>query len=191
MKNRLVPAPAATLVMTLLLAPAAAGAEPPKSAAEPSSAGTSFSGTPMEPLAGYLGTWEIDGTWKNGTPIWSRSEFSVGIGGNFLVARTFTRNEKGEVYERYLTIFAHDAETGNFKSHGFTYDGTVTVVDPVEVGGEPGHESITSRWSPGGQELKQSVQLTGKQSYTWKVWVRPAGTEPWNLIMDGEWKKVD
>jgi len=175
-----------TLAVGLLILATTATADAP--AVEESAP---FSGTPLEALAGYLGNWEINGAWLNGTPIWSRNEFTVGIGGNFLVGRTFTKNEKGELYERYLTMFAHDAKSGNFKSHGFTFDGTVTVVDPLEVGGEAGQESITTKWSSGGSDLKQSVQLTSKTSYSWKVWVRETGTQDWTLIMDGVWKRVD
>lgn len=149
-----------------------------------------FKNAKLNSLAGYLGTWEIDAKWADGTPLWSRNEFTVGLGGNFLVARTFARDGDGPVYERYLTYFGIDKETGNLFSHGFTYDGTTAVISPVVRGGEEGRESLTSQWSSGPATIKQTVQLTSPKTYSWKVWVQ-TGEDQWQQIMDGVWTRVD
>lgn len=182
--------PVAALLVTALLAASPLVADAEAAAASP------FDGTPMEKLAGYLGSWEIDATWADGNKLWARNEFTAGLGNAFLDAKTFAKDGDGEVYERYRTVFAFDAASGSFKSYGFTYDGTVSVVDSVAVAGEKGKESITSSWKAGGQELKQEVQLVDENSYTWKVYVRPTGAGEakggeWTQIMDGVWKRVD
>ena len=161
------------------------------SLAQPAAKNTSpFETAQLRPLTGFLGNWEINAKWSDGTPLWSRSEFTVGLGRRFLVARTFTKNGEGQLYQRYLTYFGIDKETQHLVSHGFTFDGTMAVVDPVEMGGEPGHESLTSEWSNAGTTVKQTVQLTSANAYSWKVWIR-TGEDPWQQIMDGVWIRVD
>lgn len=181
--------------LTLGIASASAAEEPKAevSRSQPSKPGATsspFASKELAPLAGYLGNWEIEGAWADGTPLWSRNEFTVGLGGNFVVARTFTKNEAGEIYQRYTTYFGADKTSGNLVSHGFTYDGSMAVVDPMEVGGEPGLESLTSQFTSGGPTVRQTVQLTSRSSYTWKVWIQ-TGQDPWQQVMDGVWHRVD
>lgn len=149
-----------------------------------------FETAELAPLAGYLGNWEIEAKWADGSPLWSRNEFTVGLGGNFLVARTFVRDGDGEIYQRYLTYFGYDKESKKLVSHGFTNDGTITVVKPVEMAGEPGRASLTSEWSGGGPTVRQTVQLTSANHYSWKVWI-DSGDGQWQKVMDGVWTRVD
>ncbi len=145
---------------------------------------------PLAPYIPFLGTWEISHQWKDGTPIWSLNEFEIGPGGNFVIARTFTRDGDGQVYERYHTYFSHDEEKG-MVSHGFTYDGTVSIVEGIEsFEGETG-PGFTSYWSPGSAQIKQTVEMLDADSYRWRVWTRTEDSQPWAEIMDGVWKRKD
>jgi hypothetical protein len=146
-------------------------------------------GTPLWQMGMFIGNWEIDTQWSDGTPLWTRNEFTVGIGGQFVEIRTFTRDEKGEVYERYYTIFSADAETGKVTSYGFTYDGTVTVVDDVGITGSVTDAALTSRWGTGDSQIRQTVQIVSRDAYSWKVWA--GSDENWTLIMDGVYDRVD
>lgn len=145
---------------------------------------------PLAPYVPFLGTWEIHHHWKDGTPIWSLNEFEIGPGGNFVIARTFTRDGDGKVYERYHTYFSHDEEKG-IVSHGFTYDGSVSIVEGIESFEGKTGPGFTSYWSPGSAQVKQSVEILDTDSYRWRVWTRTEDSQPWHEIMDGVWKRID
>ena len=170
-----------TLVVSILLV--ALGASADDRAAD-------LAGTPMEALSDLIGDWEVEATWSDGSRLWSRNEFRVGLGGQFVVARTFAKEAEGQRYERYLTYFAYDADSGTWKTYGFTYDGTVSVVDDVEVSTVDGRLLFASRWASGDDEVRQTLEVTSKDSYNWKVWVRPDSGAEWTQIMDGDWKRV-
>lgn len=147
-------------------------------------------GTPLGALAGYLGDWEVATQWADGTPLWARNEFRVGLGGKFIEARSFTKDENDEIYERYYTIFAIDPESGTFTSYGYTYDGTVTIVEGIEVDNADGSGTMTTEWSAGADAIRQTVSVTSDESYNWKVWSKGA-EEDWALIMDADYQRVD
>ena len=145
---------------------------------------------PLAPYIPFLGTWEINHQWKDGTPIWSLNEFEIGPGGKFIIARTFTRDGDGEVYERYHTYFSHDEEKG-MVSHGFTYDGSVSIVEGIEAFEGKTGPGFTSYWSPGSAQIKQTVEILNADSYRWRVWTRTEDSQAWTQIMDGVWKRQD
>lgn len=182
-----------SLILALVLAlptfaeDATSTAPVPKVRTQPST----FAGTPLERLAPLVGTWEIEGQWADGNSIWSRNEFSVGLGGKFLFARTWTKNEAGEVYERYQTHFGYDQANDQIKSWGFTYDGSVSEVDHYEVEVKDGKPHLTSYWGAETEQIKQTIILDSDSAYRWLVWFRNSDTAEWQQMMDGTWKRVD
>ncbi|MDJ0711243.1 MAG: hypothetical protein QNJ14_12665 [Woeseiaceae bacterium] len=145
--------------------------------------------TPLWQLAMYVGDWEIDETWEDGTEIWSRNEFRVGLGDEFLEIRTYAKDEEGNVYQRYFTIFAYDKLDQAVKSYGFTYDGTVTIVDNVKLDGSVADASVTSQWGEGDNQFRQTIRIASRDEYSWKVWT--GNGNDWEMIMDGTWNRVD
>ncbi len=145
-----------------------------------------FAGTPLAPLAAFIGNWEINTTWADGTSLWSRNEFTVGLGGRFLEARTFAKDGDGDVYERYRTVYGVDPDTGELISYGFTNDGSVTIVDNMTV--EEDGPALTSEWSGNGTTIRQTVRFTSADEYNWKVWMR--GDDDWTEIMNANWQRV-
>ena len=148
-------------------------------------------GTPLEGLTAYLGDWEVDTQWSDGSPLWSRNEFRLGLGGKFIEVRTFTKDENDQVYERYYTIFANDAERGSVDSYGYTYDGTVTIIEGIEVDNSNGSGTMTTEWSAGADAIRQTISVTSGETYNWKVWAKGEGQEDWSLIMDADYRRVD
>ena len=139
----------------------------------------------------FLGSWEINTNWTNGNKLWSRNKYTVGIGGNFVNAVTYAKDGDGEPYQRYFTVFSYDKQKQQFQSYGFTYDGTVTIVDN-KVSLVDGKTRIASQWDSGNGTIKQEVQMVSKDRYSWKVWMKPANStgEDWQPLMDGVWKRV-
>lgn len=142
-------------------------------------------------FAPYIGTWEIDTEWASGGKLWARNKYEIGLGGNFVMARTWAKDGDGEPYERYLTIFSWDKAKKRVVSHGFTFDGSVQQVD-MEVESSGGKEIIRSQWQPNpaaDMVIKQEVSLIDKNQYGWKVWSRANESAEFQPMMDGVWKK--
>jgi hypothetical protein len=146
-------------------------------------------GTPLSALAGYIGNWEIDTEWSDGSRLWGRNEFTVGLAGQFINIDTYARDGDGDKYQRYFSVYSADAETGELTAYGFNFDGTVTIVDDIELTGDVADATLTTRWSAGDSDIRQTIQLVSKDEYTWKVW--SGSGDEWELIMDGTWKRVD
>jgi hypothetical protein len=142
-------------------------------------------------FAPYLGTWVIESEWSNGGKLWAKNKYTIGLGGNFVMARTWAKDGDGEPYERYLTIFAWDKAQNKVVSHGFTYDGSVQQVD-MEVETSDGKELIRSQWQPSPANdmvIKQEVSIIDENQYGWKVWSRADESAEFQPLMDGVWKR--
>lgn len=145
---------------------------------------------PLEPLNYLLGAWEIHGTWLDGRPIDARGEYRVGLAGQFLESSTTATDENGKPYERYFTVFSHDAETGRFTAHGFTFDGTAKSTE-FHVNASGDAPLYHSEWSVDGSNLRQSITPIDKDSFAWKVSIQPGAQGEWQPMMDGVWKRVN
>ena len=146
-------------------------------------------GTPLQALAGYIGDWEINTTWADGSELWSYNEFRPGLGGSFLEITTSAKDENGKVYERYFTIFAYDSASDRLQSYGFTFDGTVTVVEDIELEGDASNAALTSQWGSPESQIRQTIRLVSSDTYNWKVW--SGDGQNWELIMDADWQRVE
>jgi hypothetical protein len=146
---------------------------------------------PMMKLAPMLGTWEIESQWANGTPLWAKNEYFVGLGGRFVEAKTYSKNPAGKIYQRYHTIFGYDEAKQEYMSWGFTYDGTEKTL-PVQVEESDGRVSLTSEWEQApGSRIKQTVTIGADAGqYQWTVWSKEDDGD-WTEIMDGTWKRVE
>ena len=140
----------------------------------------------------FVGSWTIDAKWSGGSELWARNEYSVGMNGNFVEAKTFTKNEHGKEYQRYFTIWRHNAENKKVESYGFTFDGSVTNAISDMDTSDAEHPVIRSKWRTADSKsyIKQEVRLIDAKSYGWKVWSSEDGEE-WTQIMDGVWKKKE
>ncbi len=141
----------------------------------------------IAPLVGY--EWTIDTQWTDGTALRARNQYRVGLNGQFVVADLFTSDAGREEYHRYHTVFVIDPGTGELKAHGFTFDGTASVVGfeiKASDDGDTVLEAITD--NPGGR-LRQSIELEGER-YIWNVWFQPAGSDDWMpMMVDGVWNR--
>ena len=143
---------------------------------------------PMAKLTPILGAWEIDAEWTDGSPLWARNEYRIGLGGKFVVANTYAKNSAGGIYHRYMTMFGYDAKDDTYYSWGFVYDGTMKRV-PIQVDVGDGKLTLTSEWeaSPGAM-MRQKVTVAAKDHYEWQVWQQRDGD--WSEIMNGQWKQA-
>jgi len=144
----------------------------------------------LKGFAPFIGTWVIDGKWKDGRPIWAKNVYTVGMDGNFVVAKTYTKEGGEKAYQRYMTIWRWDEESEKVVAHGFVNDGsyqeTESTIDLSDEG-KPAVSSITStKGSP--VAIEQTVKLIDEKSYSWTV--STSVTKP-AVIMDGVWEKQE
>ena len=146
-------------------------------------------------LKPFLGDWEIDAKWVGGGDLWAKNEYRVGVGGKFVEARTYAKNEEtGEVYCRYLTIFAWDDEESKIVSHGFTFEGKSVLNLYMDVSKtKNGVSEISSTWNPAPgspSEIKQTITLVNEDHYQWQVWSRPDEKSEYSQMMNGVWQRI-
>jgi hypothetical protein len=141
----------------------------------------------------FLGTWEIDGQWQDGTALWARNQYTPELDGTLLKAQTWARNAEGKVYQRYFTVWRYNSASKTIDAHGYMFDGKYNMVESVVIypGGDK-NPIIQSQWKPNpdsAMEIRQQVQITNDNEYSWKVWTSMDGTA-WASLMDGSWKRV-
>lgn len=143
---------------------------------------------PIARLKPILGAWEIDAEWADGSPLWARNEYRIGLGGKFVVADTYAKNSSGGVYHRYMTVFGYDPDEETYYSWGFVYDGAAKRV-PIQIDEKEGRLTLTSEWeaSPGAM-IRQQVTVAAEDHYDWQVWQKRDGD--WSEIMNGQWKRA-
>ena len=151
---------------------------------------SALDGGPLEALKPFIGRWEIDATWGDGSKLHSRNEYEVRMGGKFVFARTFVKQPDGNWYQRYETVFGHEEGKG-MVTWGFTYDGTFTPMDDIEVTEKEGRVHIIFNWAANGAAIRQSVTDIDGDSYSWRVAMKGEGAEDFTQVMDGVWKRID
>lgn len=196
------------IALAALLLPGCATSPAPDTTPTPSTAATpilpatktvnanELLGTPLEPLAQYLGDWEINATWTNGTTLWARNEYRSMLGGKFVYATTYVSDNAGPTYPRYITIYSWDPAQSKIIAHGFDQAGATTTVTMNTLP----DGAIMSQWSisddPNSPRIRQQISAVTNDSYRWQVWMLPpAPAEPSQRptpiqMMDGRWERV-
>lgn len=149
-------------------------------------------------LAPFLGSWETDAATKPGGKFWARSVFRPGIGGHFMLAETYAKDEAGRVYKRYVSIFDWDEEAETFRAYGFIADGMVIVSDVTldrDANGDPIRMHTTWEQKNGPQTFvfRQTVSVpeASADSYTWRTFYREHSASDWAEAMGGVWERVE
>lgn len=169
---------------------AAVGAETASAAEMPALTydASDLDGGPLEALKPFIGRWEIEAQWADGSTLHSRNEYEVRLGGKFVFARTWVKNEDGSWYQRYESVFGHEEGKG-MVTYGFTYDGTFSTMDDIRVSEEDGKTRITFYWEGNGVAFRQSVIDIDGDSYSWQVFMKSEGADDYIQLMDGVWKR--
>lgn len=145
-------------------------------------------GTPLESLAPFIGDWEVETTWSNGTALWARNEYRVMLGGAYIDVLTWARDGEGDPYLRYYSVYRWDTEQEKIVATGFQSDGTSESL-VMEPGGDAG--GFRTEWGEYPMRIRQSIGVPEDGRYAWKVWMLAgAEAEPAELI-SAEWVKTD
>ncbi len=140
---------------------------------------------PMAEWKDLLGTWEVATRWEGGSTVWARSSFVVGIGGRTIEARILVKDGDGVPYQRYLTIYRHDNESGAWMAHTFHRDGSSST---SEVSFQDG--VLLTEWTEGETRIRDRSALVEGGRLHWTVEVASSSDGEFQKIMDATWHRV-
>jgi hypothetical protein len=149
-------------------------------------AGHATAGDQLAPLGRFVGEWEVDGKWSDGSPLHARMMCSWSLGKKVLTTRTFVRNGDKE-YQRYEGIMAWHPEKKSLFQISFAYDGSLT-----EVLMEPkGKDTLHVGWTPFApgkpSKVRQVLRFLDNDRFQWVVSIQEG--DNWKQIMDATWKR--
>ncbi|MEL7474061.1 MAG: hypothetical protein AAGK04_12155 [Planctomycetota bacterium] len=141
----------------------------------------------LAPLVGY--EWHVNEKWADGTTLEAKTEYRVGMAGQFIVSDTWARDNGGEWYHRYHNIYVIDPNTGEHSSVGVTFDGTSSSVTFDVKKSDDGDTLIEYNSEMQGGVLRQTLEIEQDQ-LLWNVWMKPGGAPDFMPLMtDGVWRR--
>ena len=147
-------------------------------------------GTPLEPLMAYIGDWEVNAAWGDGTVLWARNEYRVLLGGAFVDVLTWARDGDGDPYLRYYTVYRWDAERERIIARGFQSDGSSEMLELVPVDDAEG-AGFQTEWGDAPARIRQRVGTPENGAYRWRVWMIAGDDAEPAPIMDAAWIRKD
>ena len=171
----------ATIILLTILVPRDSRAQ--NVALESNNASSELS-EDLKILQPFVGTWEVDAKLGSGESMWIKEVFTVGMAGNYLQSKTFTRDANGE-YQLSHTVWRWDNQRAQIVSHVFSRDGSYLELKPtVEV--VEGRLTVTSLWSKRNSPVpvQQIRRFIDDSRYQWKA--LSMGKTP---AIEGVWKK--
>lgn len=145
----------------------------------------------LEPIAFFLGSYEIDATWSFGGELEAKAFYTPGPGGRFIVMDIYPSDDGGPYYHRYHGVIAFDPSTQTMTSYDFAFDGTLNISTITLGTDDNGQTTAESVW-PNGM-VRETLTQHADGSIGWKAWMRAQQRErddqtpTWQLVMDDAW----
>jgi hypothetical protein len=141
----------------------------------------------LAPLARFIGDWEVDGKWSDGTVLHARATSAWGVNKKIIVEKMFVKDaDKGE-YQRYEGIMAWHPKKKSLFDISFVYSGEISEVlidvadkDTLHIGYRPFHEGEPSN-------VRQIVHFIGNDAYEWTVLLKQGND--WTKIIQATWHR--
>jgi hypothetical protein len=141
----------------------------------------------LAPLARFVGEWQVDGKWADGTPLHARSVTAWGVNKKIIVEKIFVKDADKPEYQRYEGIMAWDPKKKSLFDISFAFDGDMseTLIDSVDkdtlhFGYRPFHEGEPS-------VVRQIIHFTGNDAYEWTVSLKQGND--WANIIQATWRR--
>jgi hypothetical protein len=140
----------------------------------------------LAPLARFVGEWEVDGKWSDGSPLHARGVYAWGLGKHILTAKTFVQDGKKE-YQRYEGVMAWHPEKKSLFQISFAFDGSLTETlieskdkDTLHLGWTPFAEGKPSK-------VRQVIRFLDNDRFQWVVSLQEG--DGWKQLIDATWKR--
>jgi hypothetical protein len=141
----------------------------------------------LAPLARYIGEWEVDGKWSDGSPLHARGTYAWGLDKKIIIAKTFVRDPAKGEYQRYEGIMAWNPKKKSLFEISFAYNGEITEVlidvvekDTLHLGYRPFNEGDPAR-------VRQILHLINDDAFVWTVSLKTG--DDWSKIIEATWHR--
>ena len=139
---------------------------------------------PLEPLARFIGEWQVEGQWSSGDKLQARGVYEWGLGKKILKAKTFVMNGDKE-YQRYESIMAWHPKKNCLYEITFAYDGNISEVvlepkdeDTLHIGYTPFHADQA-------QNVRQILKFKDNDHFVWTVTMKQG--DEWKQLIEATW----
>lgn len=147
--------------------------------------------TPAEahvaPLARFVGEWEVDGKWSDGSELHARAVYTRGVNNKIIVGKTFVKDPAKGEYQRYEGILAWHPKKKSLYEVSFAYNGDISEVlidqpdkDTLHFGYRPFNDGDPAK-------VRQIIHFTGDDAFVWTVSLKT--DSGWNKIMEATWHR--
>jgi hypothetical protein len=141
----------------------------------------------LAPLARFVGEWEVDGKWSDGTPLHARATYTRGLGGKIITGKTFVKDPAKGEYQRYEGILAWHPKKKSLYEVSFAYNGDLSEVlfdvvdkDTFHVGYRPFNEGEPSK-------VRQILHFDGNDAFVWTVSLQT--DDGWTKLIEATWRR--
>jgi hypothetical protein len=141
----------------------------------------------LAPLTRFVGEWEVEGKWSDGTPLHARSVYTLGLNNKILTGRTFVTDPKKGEYQRYEGVMAWHPKKKSLFEISFAFNGEISEVlydvvdkDTLHIGYRPFNEGDAQR-------VRQIIHFTGDDAFVWTVLLKQG--DDWSKLIEATWHR--
>jgi hypothetical protein len=137
-------------------------------------------------LEPFVGEWEVNGNWSDGSRLQARSVYEWGLGKKILKARTFGRKGDKE-HQRYERVLAWHPEKKSLFEISFAYDGGVSEFLIESKDKDTLHIGWMSFVPDKPSNVRQVIKFLDRDHFQWVVSVKDG--ETWKQLIDATWTR--
>jgi hypothetical protein len=142
----------------------------------------------LAPVVRFIGEWQVDGKWSDGTPLKARATYTWGVNKKIIVTKTFVQDPAKGEYQRYEGIIAWNPKKKSLYEISFAYDGNITEVlmdlvdkDTLNLGYQPFNEGEPAN-------VRQILHFESDDAFVWTVSVKPKDQD-WTKLIEATWHR--
>jgi hypothetical protein len=141
----------------------------------------------LAPLARFIGEWEVDGKWSDGSILRARSTFAWGVNKKTIVDKTFVKDPSKGEYQRYEGTMAWNPKKKSLFEISFAYNGEMSevLIEPVDK--DTLHFGYLPYNEGEAQPVRQSIQFKGDDAFVWTVSLK--GPDGWSNLIEATWRR--
>jgi hypothetical protein len=141
----------------------------------------------LAPVARFIGEWEVDAKWSDGSPLRARTVYTWGVNKKIIVGKTFVKDPAKGEYQRYEGIIAWQPKKKSLFEISFAYNGEISEVlydfvdkDTIHVGYRPFHDGDPVN-------VRQVLHFAGNDAFEWTVMLKMG--DDWTKIIEATWHR--
>jgi hypothetical protein len=141
----------------------------------------------LAPVARFIGDWQVDAKWADGTPLKARATYTWGLNKKIVVGKTFVQDPTKGEYQRYEGILAWNPKKKSLYEISFAYDGSISEVLIDTVDKDTLHFGYRPFDEGGPANVRQTIHFASDDAFVWTVSVKSG--ETWSQIIEATWRR--